>query len=74
MKHIEKLEYLVNKTKPRDIADKLGLTTTSILNKRKGNTPITMSEGIIIDILYTNRKRAEEIIAKAQEEARKLTQ
>lgn len=74
MTHIEKLNYLVHKTKPRDIASKLGLTTTSILNKRKGDSQITISEGVLIDILYTNHKRAEEIIAEAQEEARKLTQ
>jgi hypothetical protein len=74
MTHIEKLEYLVHKTKPRDIASKLGLTTTSILNKRKGNTPITMAEGMLLDILYQNHKQAEQIIAEAKELARKLTE
>ena len=66
MNHKEKLTYLVEVKSKKDIAERLGVTTATILNKRKGNTPITMSEKIAIDILYDNHKHAEELIAEAE--------
>lgn len=73
MNHKEKLIYLVDQKSPKDIASKLGVTTATILNKRKGHTPINTSEGLLIDILYQNHKDAELIMLEARRKFNELT-